>query len=101
MEAKVRPMTSLQETAGGGFDPYAPVVVLRHFSSEPDSRVQAVEGTMAFADLSGFTRLSERLARLGREGAELLVDAINGCFTILLAAAYANGASLIKFGGDA
>ena len=41
--------------------------------------------TMVFADVSGFTRLSERLARKGKEGAEHLVDVINTCFSALLA----------------
>jgi class 3 adenylate cyclase/tetratricopeptide (TPR) repeat protein len=56
---------------------------------------------MVFADVSGFTRLSERLARQGREGAEQLVDVINTCFSALLAEAYSRGGSLVKFGGDA
>ncbi len=56
---------------------------------------------MVFADVSGFTRLSERLARRGEEGAEQLVDAINTCFSALLAEAYGRGGSLLKFGGDA
>ena len=56
---------------------------------------------MVFADVSGFTRLSERLARQGKEGAEHLVDAINACFSALLAEAYSRGGSLLKFGGDA
>jgi class 3 adenylate cyclase/tetratricopeptide (TPR) repeat protein len=63
--------------------------------------VQTVEGTMVFVDVSGFTRLSERLARTGKEGAEHLTDAINTCFSTLLAEAYAGGGSLLKFGGDA
>ena len=49
---------------------------------------ETLEGTMVFADVSGFTRLSERLARKGKEGAEHLVDAINACFSALLADAY-------------
>ena len=47
---------------------------------------------MVFADVSGFTKLSERLARTGKEGAEHLVDAINACFSALLGNAYAAGA---------
>src|ERR1700733_5392799 len=62
---------------------------------------QRLDGTMVFADVSGFTRLSERLARSGKEGAEHLVDAINTCFSALLADAYERGGSLLKFGGDA
>jgi class 3 adenylate cyclase/tetratricopeptide (TPR) repeat protein len=63
--------------------------------------VKTVEGTVVFIDVSGFTRLSERLARTGKEGAERLADAINACFSALLADAYAGGGSLLKFGGDA
>ena len=54
-----------------------------------------------FVDLSGFTTLSEKLARLGRVGAEEMADAIDGCFTELLAIAYESHGSLLKFGGDA
>jgi class 3 adenylate cyclase/tetratricopeptide (TPR) repeat protein len=76
-------------------------VLLRRLVAAPEDLVETLEGTMVFVDVSGFTRLSERLARRGREGAEHLTDAINGCFSALLADAYANGGSLLKFGGDA
>ena len=56
---------------------------------------------MVFADISGFTKMSERLARHGKVGAEEVTDAINTCFEQLLAIAYAAGGSLLKFGGDA
>jgi class 3 adenylate cyclase/tetratricopeptide (TPR) repeat protein len=62
---------------------------------------QVVDGTMVFADISGFTKMSERLARHGKVGAEEVTDAINTCFEQLLAIAYALGGSLLKFGGDA
>jgi class 3 adenylate cyclase/tetratricopeptide (TPR) repeat protein len=68
---------------------------------EPGLQVRAVDGTLVFADISGFTALSERLAKQGRIGAEILADTISSCFTRLLAAAYSNGGSLLKFGGDA
>jgi class 3 adenylate cyclase/tetratricopeptide (TPR) repeat protein len=76
--------------------------MLRLLSETPDSRVRAIAGTCLFADVSGFTKLAERLARRdGREGAEQLADAIGHCFERLLAVAYANGGGLLKFGGDA
>ena len=56
---------------------------------------------MVFVDISGFTALSEKLAKLGRVGAEEMAEAINGCFTELLVLAYEQGGSLLKFGGDA
>ena len=85
----------------GKFDCYVPAVVLRRLVEAPDDTVQSCDGTVVFVDLSGFTRLSERLSRRGREGAEQLVDAISSCFSVLLSHAYENGGSLLKFGGDA
>src|SRR3954451_16105618 len=81
--------------------PYVPRVGLRRLVQEPALDVEEIEGTVVFVDLSGFTKLSERLARLGREGAECLVEAIDSTFAKLLVDAYANGGSLLKFGGDA
>ncbi|HET9728664.1 MAG TPA: adenylate/guanylate cyclase domain-containing protein, partial [Acidimicrobiia bacterium] len=60
-----------------------------------------VEGTLVSADLSGFTRLSERLAALGREGAEELTTLLNGCFTGMIAEVERFGGDVLKFGGDA
>ena len=56
---------------------------------------------MAYVDISGFTAMSERLARLGKQGAEEVAEVINSIFGRLLAVAYENGGSLLKFGGDA
>jgi class 3 adenylate cyclase/tetratricopeptide (TPR) repeat protein len=82
-------------------DPYVPRALLRHLAETPDARVQAVDGTLVFADISGFTKLSERLARRGREGAEEVVETIGACFSRLLTVVYDNGGGLLKFGGDA
>lgn len=56
---------------------------------------------MVFADVSGFTKLSERLARKGKAGAEELVGAISGVFTHLLTESGLYGGDVLKFGGDA
>ena len=76
-------------------------MLLGRLAKPADELVETLDGTMVFADVSGFTRLSERLARKGKEGAEYLVDAINVCFSALLEDAYVRGGSLLKFGGDA
>ena len=81
--------------------PYVPRLMLRHLAETPDALTRRVDGTLIFADISGFTPLSERLARIGREGAERLADAIGTCFAGLLEVAYANGGGLLKFAGDA
>ena len=67
----------------------------------PGELHQCLEGSMVFVDISGFTAMSERLAKHGKLGAEELTAVIATTFHELLAAAYSFGASLLKFGGDA
>ena len=59
------------------------------------------DGTLLFSDVSGFTALSEKLARHGRAGAEEMVGAISTVFTPLLTEIEAYGGDVLKFGGDA
>lgn len=66
-----------------------------------DQAWQELDATLCFIDISGFTNLSERLARRGRIGAEELTDALNHVFGRMLEVAYLHGGSLLKFGGDA
>src|SRR4051812_6632915 len=65
------------------------------------ARWQEGDGTMASVDLSGFTRLSERLAHHGRAGAEEITFVVSGIFTRLIDLAFAVGGDILKFGGDA
>ena len=67
-------------------EPYVPRAMLQLLADRPEGLVRAVDGTCVLVDVSGFTTLSERLARRGgREGAEQLADAIGRCFERLLA----------------
>lgn len=78
--------------------PYVP----RQLHAWPDDvRHRDLEGTLVSADLSGFTRLSERLASIGREGAEELTTLLTGCFTGMIAEIERFGGDVLKFGGDA
>jgi class 3 adenylate cyclase/tetratricopeptide (TPR) repeat protein len=60
-----------------------------------------VNGTLVLLDVSGFTRLTERLSLRGREGAEELSELLDDVFSRLLAEAREEGADLLKWGGDA
>jgi class 3 adenylate cyclase len=60
-----------------------------------------IDGTLCFVDISGFTMLSEKLARRGRIGAEELTEVLDRVFGEMLRLAYDRGGSLLKFGGDA
>ncbi len=70
-------------------------------ATDPESRHQSLPGTTVFTDLSGFTALSERLAGLGRVGAEEMAAQLDTIFTALLQEARDRGGALLHFGGDA
>lgn len=81
--------------------PYLPAVQACWLSVEPGRTWRQVEGTLVFADVSGFTPLTERLAALGKVGAEELTDVLNAVFCELLEVAGSLGGDCLKFGGDA
>ena len=83
-----------------------PSVYVPRLSSEwdldsPGTLWRQIDATCCFVDISGFTALSERLARRGRIGAEELTEVLNHVFSRMLGIAYAKGGALLKFGGDA
>ncbi|MGO9854064.1 MAG: adenylate/guanylate cyclase domain-containing protein [Acidimicrobiales bacterium] len=84
-----------------GLAPYVPRLVLEWDLDPAGERWRALEATCCFVDISGFTALSERLARRGRIGAEELTEVLNLVFSRMLEVAYAKGGALLKFGGDA
>ncbi len=81
--------------------PYVADLVIRWLRDTPDAVYREVDGTLAFVDISGFTALTERLARAGAVGAEEMSDILSAVFTDLLAVAFDYGAWLVKWGGDA
>lgn len=71
-----------------------------------DPTAPAVSGTFAqatllFADIAGFTAMSERLTQLGREGAEVITGVVNDYFAAMLEIIARHDGDLFKFGGDA
>jgi class 3 adenylate cyclase/tetratricopeptide (TPR) repeat protein len=91
----------LGETESRLLRPYVPRFVADWLQERPDERYRAIDCTLVFADISGFTRMTEMLAGQGKAGAEEMAGLINSTFGPLLEAAYAYGAGLIKWGGDA
>lgn len=80
---------------------HVPRLALEWAQAHPDDRWRQVQGTLCFADISGFTALAERLAQRGRKGGEELVETLGRIFTEMMDTARARGGSLLKFGGDA
>ena len=60
-----------------------------------------VTGTLLFADISGFTAMSEKLSHIGREGAEEVTAIVNRYFDAMLDILKLYNGQLIRFGGDA
>ena len=81
--------------------PYLPRMLLQWLAEAPGTILREIDGTVVFVDISGFTKMSERLARKGKVGAEEVTEVLGAVFARLLAVAYGNGGGLIKFGGDA
>jgi class 3 adenylate cyclase/tetratricopeptide (TPR) repeat protein len=81
--------------------PYVPSLLARWDPGGGDDRHLRVRGSLAFVDISGFTRLTERLAARGKVGAEQMSDMLSATFTGLLTEASEDGADLVKWGGDA
>ncbi|HVE91072.1 MAG TPA: adenylate/guanylate cyclase domain-containing protein, partial [Actinomycetota bacterium] len=80
--------------------PYVPRLLLEWGQSQPAEAWREVDATMVFVDVSGFTAMSERLARRGKVGAEEVMAVISTTFEQLLEVAYGVGGGLLKFGGD-
>ena len=98
----------MSSVAQGRFDaatdplrPFVPRIAVDWLRDTPAERAQCFEGTLVFADISGFTDLTEALAKRGREGAEEIAGVVDAAFAELIRQAYAHHADLLKFGGDA
>ena len=88
-----------------GLLPYLPPPLVRRFQAAPDPvqepELIVLRGAALFADISGFTRLAEDLARRGPQGAELLAEALNAYFAELIAVIAGYSGEVVKFAGDA
>ncbi len=94
-------MTLGDEARSAGTDLRAYVPAVLDDWGAPEDRYSAVDGTLLFTDLSGFTALNERLSRRGRIGAEVMAGIVTSIFTELLELAAQRGGDMLKFGGDA
>src|SRR5947209_8316448 len=84
---------------------FLPPMVVRYLSSNPEvpvePRLEQFEAAVMFADISGFTALSEKLAQQGPQGAETLAGLLNSYFTELIGIITEQGGEVVKFAGDA
>src|ERR1700760_1585693 len=63
--------------------------------------VERFPAAILFADISGFTDLSERLSQKGPAGTEELSSIINACFGSMLGPVGRSGGDVLMMAGDA
>ncbi|MEE8390473.1 MAG: adenylate/guanylate cyclase domain-containing protein, partial [Anaerolineae bacterium] len=102
-QACVEIMTDLLQTFAAYVPPDIIRVTLSETSPAPPTEAQAdrFPAAILFADVSGFTPLTEALAQKGAEGPEELTRLLNGYFSRMIALIEAQGGEVVKFSGDA
>ena len=79
---------------------YVPRIAAEWDIDAPGQSWQTLDATLCLADISDFTRISERLASSGRVGSEELTYVLNRVFEGMLRLVHQRSGSLLKFGGD-
>lgn len=81
---------------------FFPKIVLKVLKDEKDlEKIYEFYGGCLFADISGFTTLSEKFAKFGNEGTEVLTKIINNFFEKLYIEIKKYNGDIIRFAGDA
>ena len=84
---------------------YVPATILQELCVDPTPpskpKKETLSGAILFIDVSGFTALNERLAKLGPAGPEQVSTHLNRYFGQLIDAVHRHGGDVLKFAGDA
>src|SRR6266498_1490757 len=76
-------------------------MLLRHPDEMPIASVEHTDAVVLFADVVGFTPMSEALARSGAYGTEELTRILNGWFDTMADLVWRYGGTVAEFAGDA
>ena len=83
---------------------YVPDLILHRLLADgrPEApTLELIESAVLFADISGFTPLTESYAQRGPAGVELLSRVINDFFGRVIEIVHEHGGDIVKFAGDA
>ena len=85
---------------------FLPQTIVSHLSKEGESltipRRQEMETVVLFADISGFTLLSETMNKKHKErGPEFLSEYLNQYFSLMVKTIGSEGGDVFKYAGDA
>ena len=92
-------------TSEASFEPFVPPLVQRWLARSPTPPVHPLSerftAAVLFADITGFTPLTEHFARQGDRGAEVVQEILNRCFGRMVDLVLDSGGEVVKFAGDA
>jgi len=83
---------------------YLPLPLIQHWDHSVDASPlwgEWLHGSLMHCDVTGFTAMSEALAKSGKEGAEFMAGILNQFFERMLGIAKKWDGNQMKFGGDA
>ena len=87
---------------------FVPAIVVQSFIDSMKKKIprelpwkQSFRSIVMFADISGFTMLTETLSKIGPEGAEVIAFALNRYMELLVKEIMRCGGDILKFAGDA
>lgn len=83
---------------------FVPVLIRERLAARPEpigNDVDRFRAAVLFSDISGFTKLAERLGDHGPTGLEELTNALNSYFERLIALIVEHGGDVVKMAGDA
>lgn len=83
---------------------FVPSLIIQHLLEKESRKIpekQSFKTVVMFADISGFTNLSEQLQKRGNEGSELLAFVLNRYMELLIKSIGRSGGDIFKFAGDA
>ncbi len=84
---------------------YVPNLIIKKLAQNPvipdEPSLERFKAVVLFADISGFTGITERLVAQGPEGVETISQILNDYFSRMVETIHAYGGDVVKFAGDA
>ena len=94
----------IETTATDVLASFVPVLIRKRLVNNPEpigKDIERFRAAVLFSDISGFTKLAERLGGHGPTGLEELTNALNSYFEPLIACINDHGGDVVKMAGDA
>ncbi len=98
---KVKKVAEEKERRSSAITSFLPRKIVQIKTRDKVLPFEFLPATLFYGDISGFTAMSEKLSKLGKEGSEEVTKIINHFFGPLIKIVLAWGGDIYRFGGDA